>query len=487
MKKTWIILLLSAVLALTVFIFRDPIIDFLPIDQSRWVEKDGNRYLLDEDGDPRAGWYSAEGTRYYFREDGVMHTGWLEEKQGRYYFGSNGQPHTGWLELDGVSHYFGSDGLLASGLLEQNGKRFYLDENGSPVAGWQLVGEKPCYVTAEGTIPSGWLELDGQKYYLTDRGFRYSGWLDDSNGRYYFDSEGLLTTGWVTMGGKLYYMDPQGLMTQGWAEIDGDTYYFDESGCRCTGWLERDGKRHYIGPDGKLKTGWHEEDGNRYYLLADGTPAVGKLEIDGQNFFFSSSGVNFIMVNPWNPLPEGFEAELIEVPGAWLDPVCQEAFEKMLEDCRAAGYNPRIISSYRSIADQTVNLANMVRSYQDRGYSYALAYEAATQIVAVPGTSEHHLGLAFDIVDAAYPKLNHQQAQMPAQQWLMEHCWEYGFILRYPENTTDITGIIWEPWHYRYVGVEIALEIRDLGCITLEEYIDSLTKDGTTCARPTEE
>ena len=108
-------------------------------------------------------------------------------------------------------------------------------------------------------------------------------------------------------------------------------------------------------------------------------------------------------------------------------------------------------------------------------------YAAATKIVAVPGTSEHHLGLAFDIVDSAYPKLNHQQATMPAQKWLMEHCWEYGFILRYPENSTDITGIIWEPWHYRYVGVEMALEIRDLGGIPLEVYIDNLTNDGTTC------
>ena len=65
--------------------------------------------------------------------------------------------------------------------------------------------------------------------------------------------------------------------------------------------------------------------------------------------------------------------------------------------------------------------------------------------------------------------------------WLAENAWRYGFILRYPLDTTEITGIIYEPWHYRYVGVEMALEIRDLGGITLEEYIDNLTNDGTTC------
>lgn len=473
MKKAIQILLAVLVLLVTLFVFRDPIIDFLPIDQSRWVERDGNRYLLDEDGDPRVGWYSDGEARYYFREDGVMHTGWLDEDRGRCYFGTDGRLHTGWLELDGRVHYLDAEGFVATGWLESSGKRYFLDENGTPVSGWHQVGEKICYVTQEGTIPIGWLEVDGQKYYLNERGFRYSGWLDSSNGRYYFGTDGVMATGWLIMGGNAYYMGSDGVMAAGWTEIDGKTYYFDESGCRYQGWLELDGKRYYIGTDGILRTGWFEQNGNLYYLREDGTPAVGKLEIDGQNYFFTSMGVNFIMVNPWNPLPEGFEVELVQVPGAWLDPICQDALEQMLDDCRAAGFNPRIVSSYRSIADQRVNLQNMVNSM---GGDYA----AATKIVAVPGTSEHHLGLAFDIVDAAYPKLNHQQAQMPTQKWLMENSWKYGFIMRYPEGTTDITGIIYEPWHYRYVGKELAAELYELG-VCLEVYIDNLTNDGTTC------
>jgi D-alanyl-D-alanine carboxypeptidase len=70
---------------------------------------------------------------------------------------------------------------------------------------------------------------------------------------------------------------------------------------------------------------------------------------------------------------------------------------------------------------------------------------------------------------------------MPTQKWLMENCWKYGFIMRYPANTTEITGIIYEPWHYRYVGLELAKEIHDLDNICLEVYIDQLTNDGTTC------
>ena len=110
------------------------------------------------------------------------------------------------------------------------------------------------------------------------------------------------------------------------------------------------------------------------------------------------------------------------------------------------------------------------RLMKEEGYSRAVAAEIAKESVAVPGTSEHQLGLAVDIVADGYYVLDYTQAKTATQAWLMEHCWEYGFILRYPENTTEITGIIYEPWHYRYVGTEVSLELRDLG-ITLEEYL----------------
>ena len=94
--------------------------------------------------------------------------------------------------------------------------------------------------------------------------------------------------------------------------------------------------------------------------------------------------------------------------------------------------------------------------------------------MAIPGTSEHQLGLAVDIIDNRNWNLNESQAQMPTQKWLMEHSWRYGWILRYPNEKSEITGIIYEPWHYRYVGKEIAAEIHDLG-VCLEEYLQMLT------------
>ena len=95
-------------------------------------------------------------------------------------------------------------------------------------------------------------------------------------------------------------------------------------------------------------------------------------------------------------------------------------------------------------------------------------------VIAVPGTSEHHTGLALDIVTPTYQVLDDGYATTDAFKWLYENCADYGFILRYPENTTHITGIIYEPWHYRYVGVEVAKYITENN-ITFEEYIEEIS------------
>ena len=95
----------------------------------------------------------------------------------------------------------------------------------------------------------------------------------------------------------------------------------------------------------------------------------------------------------------------------------------------------------------------------------------AAKTVALPGTSEHQLGLAVDIVDRSNQNLDRTQETTAVQQWLMAHSWEYGFILRYPDEKSETTGIIYEPWHYRYVGKEAAEEIYRQG-VCLEEYLD---------------
>lgn len=178
------------------------------------------------------------------------------------------------------------------------------------------------------------------------------------------------------------------------------------------------------------------------------------------------------LVNPWNPLPEDFAIETAEVEGKYqLDARAVEPLRHMLADCRADGLDPIICSAYRTNEYQTKLFDKQVRKQRGKGLPDDAAVAAAAEVVAVPGTSEHQLGLAVDLCARSYQLLDEGQEGTAEFQWLRAHCAEYGFIVRYPDGTTDVTGIIYEPWHFRYVGEQAAREITDAG-ITLEEYVN---------------
>ena len=178
------------------------------------------------------------------------------------------------------------------------------------------------------------------------------------------------------------------------------------------------------------------------------------------------------LVNPWNTIPDGYEPQLCTLSdGQQIDRRCYDDLMQMLDDCRAAGNSPYICSAYRTWDKQQALFDNKIQRLENEGYDAETARVEAAKVVAAPGTSEHQLGLAADIIDTGYTNLDEGQENTATQQWLMAHCWDYGFILRYPNGTTDITGIIYEPWHYRYVGRTAAAQIHELG-VTFEEYID---------------
>ena len=153
-----------------------------------------------------------------------------------------------------------------------------------------------------------------------------------------------------------------------------------------------------------------------------------------------------------------------------MDECAAEHLRDMLADCREEGLSPLICSSFRERSKQERLFENDVRKYMYSGMTEEEAREETARNVAIPGSSEHEAGLAVDIVYAGRQILDEDQEDNETQQWLMEHCWEYGFILRYPYDKQDITGITYEPWHYRYVGFEAAEEIMSKG-ICLEEYL----------------
>ena len=193
-----------------------------------------------------------------------------------------------------------------------------------------------------------------------------------------------------------------------------------------------------------------------------------------------------LLVNPWNKLPEGYTIELKKLSnGLQVDARIYDDLTAMLSDCRKAGLRPLVCSAYRSQEKQTKLYNNKIARLRAAGYSREAAIREAGRWVAVPGTSEHQTGLAVDLVASSYQILDQKQERTAEQKWLMEHCWEYGFILRYPSDKSTITGIGYEPWHYRYVGKETAKALRDSG-LCLEEYLEA-QKSQTTSQKTNQE
>ena len=179
---------------------------------------------------------------------------------------------------------------------------------------------------------------------------------------------------------------------------------------------------------------------------------------------------NLILINGKHPIPDGYEITLAEVEqGHKVDYRIADAVKSMLTDARAAGILPRITSSFRTDADQQAIMQEYINDYLAQGYTQEEAEAEARNWVALPGTSEHQIGLAVDISTADWNK----QSAYIVWEWLENNCTRYGFILRYTEEWQSITGTSPEPWHFRYVGVEAAQEITDLG-VSLEEYLGAV-------------
>lgn len=178
-----------------------------------------------------------------------------------------------------------------------------------------------------------------------------------------------------------------------------------------------------------------------------------------------------LLVNKKHKIPDGYTVELEKVEKTHkVDKRIVEILNQMLNDARKEGLSPIICSSYRTNERQKYLFERKIKQYENSGYSTNKAQELASYWVAIPGTGEHETGLAVDIVSKDYQILDEKQEDTEVQKWLMENSYKYGFILRYPTDKKDITMINYEPWHYRYVGIENATYIKEHN-LCLEEYI----------------
>ncbi|NLO45670.1 MAG: M15 family metallopeptidase [Clostridiales bacterium] len=196
------------------------------------------------------------------------------------------------------------------------------------------------------------------------------------------------------------------------------------------------------------------------YAYAGFSPAIANVDIDEWWL---------ILVNRDNILPDDFSVSLAEAApgtGVNLDERVAPHYAKMYSAALSKGIKLTPLSGHRRISTQKKNFENKILYYRNMGYGKAEATQLAAKIILPPGTSEHNAGLAMDIcsLDVSFEKSNEFK-------WLSENAADYGFILRYPKDKTDITKITYEPWHWRYVGVKDAKKIKALG-VCLEEYLD---------------
>lgn len=326
-------------------------------------------------------------------------------------------------------------------------------------SGWR--GER--YLDYDGKTLLHWQTIDGQKYYFAPDGNRVTGWLKTKYGTFYLKDGGGIHTGWLEDEGNRYYFGEDGKLCTGWTEIDGSLRFLDTEGSLHSGWLEQDGNKLYL-EDGAAVIGWQTIEQKPYYFREDGTMATGRVVIQGKERFFSSQGEEFLLVNTWHALPEDYQPELEFIEGEmWVDVRCAEAVRTILADLRELGFPARLSSAHRDVQAQIDIWWEWYERYINDGETQEDARRLTDQVVAKPGTSEHHTGLAVDIAGG-----------WEMFDWLAEHCVDYGFILRFPDGKENITGITYEPWHFRYVGVEMARELQALD-MCLEEYVEYLT------------
>ncbi len=195
---------------------------------------------------------------------------------------------------------------------------------------------------------------------------------------------------------------------------------------------------------------------------------------DGEKAELDKEDWRLLLINKQHPIPDDYEFTLGTIKGNMkCDERIIDDLLQMLQGAKRDGVNLVICSPYRDMNRQEVLFNRKIAAYMKKGMSYMAAYKTTAQTVTVPGASEHQIGLALDIICDSYASLDAGFGDTQAGKWLAEHSCEYGFILRYPKGKEYITSIEYEPWHFRYVGKEAAIQITEEG-ITLEEFVENL-------------
>lgn len=193
-----------------------------------------------------------------------------------------------------------------------------------------------------------------------------------------------------------------------------------------------------------------------------------------ENYEFSKEDWRLVLINKQHSIPEDYTFELGNITSTMrCDERIIDDLRNMLQAAKEDKVNLVICSPYRDTARQEMLFNRKITRYMKQGMNFVEAHQLASQAVTVPGASEHQIGLALDIVSNKYTSLDEGFGETEEGIWLAENSYRFGFILRYPLGKEYITGIEYEPWHFRYVGVEAATVITKKG-ITLEEFWEEM-------------
>lgn len=215
------------------------------------------------------------------------------------------------------------------------------------------------------------------------------------------------------------------------------------------------------------------ENNSTYREMVE-TEAGSQPESDYSNYQFKPDDWRLILINKQHSIPEDYAFPLGTITGSMqCDERILEDLLAMMQAAKKDGVDLVICSPYRDYNRQTYLFERKITRYMNAGMSYMDAYKTASIAVTAPNASEHQIGLAIDFYSSTYTSLDEGFADTETGKWLAAHSYEYGFILRYPKGKEYITGIEYEPWHFRYVGIEAATVITEKG-ITLEEFWEDL-------------
>lgn len=230
--------------------------------------------------------------------------------------------------------------------------------------------------------------------------------------------------------------------------------------------LKKDSGPKESGDDGEeagLNTG--TKAGTKAETNTEANTETEEYEIDKDDLW------SLILTNDKYPVPEGYEFNEVPIPDTdqTIDSRVLKPLTKMLDGAKKEGLNLIVCSGARSFEKQEQLFEQKLQYYMDSGKTKEEAYELAKRVISVPGSGEHVMGLAADIYSLDYKALDEGFADTPEGKWLRKNCYKYGFILRYDKGKEAVTGIDYEPWHFRYVGKKTAKYLKKYN-LALEEF-----------------